>query len=97
MMAVELAVFKQSIHSIAGTGGDRLTEAALRSAMGRFKQRMLAAGLQVLYWDLRDLKRKGLSDAENYRSHNFKGQSEINPYVKSTSFPYIMTGRSDNR
>ncbi|WP_319548105.1 hypothetical protein [Desulfogranum marinum] len=69
-----------SIHLIPGTSGKKLTESALRSAMTRLKQKMFAAGLQDVYWDLHDLKRKGLSDAEDDRIAGHKSEAMRNRY-----------------
>ncbi len=60
--------------------GQKLTESAIRSAMRRLKQRMEEAGLGDIFWNLHDLKRKGISDAEDDRIGGHKTEAMRNRY-----------------
>lgn len=45
--------------------GTAISESGKDTAMQRLKKKMSEAGLQHIYWSLHDLKRKGISDAED--------------------------------
>ena len=70
---------------ITNTQGQALKIDALRSAMGRLKQKMAKQGLADVYWNLHKLKSKGVSDAQDDRIAGHKSESMRNRYRVKTA------------
>lgn len=50
---------------ISSITDNKLSKDTLQSAMADLKKRMRECGKSDIYWDLHDLKRKGVSDAKD--------------------------------
>jgi len=73
---------------------------ALKSAMSRLKKRMVADGHGDIFWTLHDLKRKGISDAENkniggHRSREM--EQRYNTVIEAMLPPEKGTATPQNR
>ncbi len=66
---------------LPSTRGTQLTKDTLQSAMQKLKKKMHKAGKSDICWDLHDLKRKGISDAENAKIGGHKSENILQRYL----------------
>lgn len=66
---------------IPSVWGNHITKNTLQSAMQSLKKLMHEAGLDSISWDLHDLKRKGISDAEDARIGGHKSEQMRERYT----------------